>query len=88
MDAKSQITDLPSFSASSTFVKGFLLRLLYGSLAVPFLVWVHPEFLGKALFNLLTVYAAYTGLCLAGGLYDVSTCDTRRVQLFFRNPVY
>jgi len=84
MLTESETTRLPPISTLGAFVKGFLIRLLYGSLAVPFLAWLHPEFLGEAWLRLLTTFALFSMICVAGGIYDASTRDTRRIRLFQR----
>jgi hypothetical protein len=77
-----ETSSLPPISAVGAFVKGFLIRLCYGSLALPFLVILKPALFGERRGALIGGFALYLLVCLAGGIYDVSTRATRRVRYF------
>lgn len=75
---------IPPISSGGAFIKGFLLRLVYGSLALPLLVLIRPDFLGENRIALIGGCAFYLIICIAGGIYDASTRQTRILRLFER----
>jgi hypothetical protein len=74
-------------TALSFFFRGFLIRLLYGALGVPFvtlmaLVW--QNFFGKEfpLGGLLLGVVMCLLVCVAGGVLDAATGKKRKIRLF------
>lgn len=75
----------PSF-VTVTFFRGFFIRLVYGSLALPFIALVRPDFFGERFGFFSISFAVYLIICVAGGFYDVETREQRRTEfkLFVR----
>lgn len=67
----STTTPLPA-SAANCFLRGFLLRLLYGLFGLPILALITPNLYGEKLHILVGVIAFYLFVCIAGGAQDVA----------------
>jgi hypothetical protein len=71
MNRSEQSVDRESGSRGALFVKGFLLRLLYGAIGLPLICMIRPDFLDERKREALTFAAsAYLVVCLAGAIYD------------------
>jgi len=71
-----------SSSSVSVFFLGFFIRLLYGSLALPFLALIRPDLFGEKYMAMVFAVSFFLLVCLAGGAYDVATRQTREIRLF------
>jgi hypothetical protein len=68
--------ETPTWTAWTAFARGFLIRMLYGSPGVLFVVLIRPDFLGENLHLLVAAIAAYLLVCLAGGAADATVGRT------------
>jgi len=69
-------------SAGNAFVRGFLIRLLHGTVGILIVLLLRPDLLGEKRHILLGSIVFYLLVCIAGGAYDAATRKTRRVRLF------
>lgn len=74
----SQETD----SNIAIFLRGFFIRLLYGSFAIPVLILIRPGFFGENASALILGLCFYLVVCIGGGAYDVSTKQKRKIKLW------
>jgi hypothetical protein len=82
MNVESQPASQEIGSSISLFLRGFFIRLLYGSLGIPILFIFRPEFFSENTFPLVYGLCIYSAVCIAGGIYDVSTRQKRRIKLW------
>ena len=66
----------------SLFVRGFLLRLVYGALAIPILLIIRPDLFHEHRDALSFAAYAYLVVCGLGGAYDAYTRHRRRFTLW------
>ena len=59
------------------FIWGVLLRLFYGSLALPVVWLLRPDLLNERRGTLLVALSVYLLVCLAGGAHDAVQVSTR-----------
>jgi hypothetical protein len=71
---------LPTF-VDNAFLRGFLLRLLYGSFALPILALIAPSLFGEQLHILPGTLACYLAICVAGGVHDTAHGIRRGFQM-------
>ena len=69
-------------SSIAIFFRGFFIRLLYGSLAIPILLLVRPDFITEDASPLVFGSCAYLVVCVLGGAYDAATKQTRKLKLW------
>lgn len=80
MDKSENSIPLEPSNPTVTFFRGFFIRLFYGSLALPFIALVRPDFFGE-LFGLFSIsFAVYLIVCIAGGFYDVESSERRKTE--------
>jgi len=83
MIAEDEISTLPPTTAARAFFRGFLIRLLYGSPALPIMLLIRPDWLREnSRILLLGALPFYLFICLAGGAYDATSGNSRRIRLF------
>lgn len=66
----------------SLLVRGFLIRLVYGSLAIPILLIVRPDLFHEHRDALTFAAYAYLVVCALGGAYDAYRRRRRRFTLW------
>ena len=76
-------TPQENYSNNALFLRGFFIRLLYGSLVVPVYFLIRPGvFREENLRGLFFALCAYLLICTAGGAYDVA--NKRKIKLWQR----
>ncbi|GEM_PF-852140 len=80
MDKSENSIPLEPSNPTVTFFRGFFIRLFYGSLALPFIALVRPDFFGELFGLFSTSFAFYLIICVAGGFYDVETRERRKTE--------
>jgi len=72
MGSEGEASTASGAPARDALLRGFLIRLLYGTLGVAVVVVIRPDFLGQNLHLLVGTAAAYLLVCLAGAAFDAS----------------
>jgi hypothetical protein len=61
------------------FINGFLIRLIYGFSGIGIIAVIRPNFFAEHHSEILIAMLTYLFVCIAGGIYDLST---RRLSQF------
>ena len=69
-------------SRSGSFLRGFLIRLVYGLLGILLIAFIRPDLFSEKLTRILAPLSVYLLICLAGGAFDAATRPTREIKLF------